>query len=126
MREPCVLPDKDAQQCRLFRYLHRGTSQRLIAAAAICPSHTATRHSTTEATMFADARSQSPSRARFSVCRLNDENVVKPPQIPISTNCRAVVPTSKRPSGSVNVKKKPMIQEPTTLTTSVPHGKISP
>ena len=30
--------------------------------------------------MFADARSQSPSRARFSVCRLNDENVVKPPQ----------------------------------------------
>ena len=41
--------------------------------------------------MFADARSQSPSRARFSVCRLNDENVVKPPQIPAITNCRAGV-----------------------------------
>src|SRR5690349_6568821 len=99
---PIVLADKDAQQCCLFRYLHRDTSryagsQRFKAAAALWPSHTAARQSTTDATIFAEARSQSPSRARFSVCRLNDENVVKPPQIPIITNCRAGVPTSKRP-----------------------------
>src|SRR4051812_42936451 len=121
-----VLPHKDAQQHRLFWHLHRDTSQRFRGMGAIGQSHTAIRHRKTEATIFADARSQSPSRARFSVCRLNDENVVKPPQTPIITNCRAGVPTSKRPSGSVNVKKKPMIHEPTTLTTSVPHGKISP
>src|ERR1017187_7461028 len=34
--------------------------------------------------------------------------------------------TSQRPSVPVNDAKKPMANEPVTLMTSVPHGKVSP
>ena len=42
------------------------------------------------------------------------------------TNCRTVGPTSSRPSGPVRVAKKPMMNEPVTLTNSVPQGNSSP
>src|SRR5712691_6074549 len=42
------------------------------------------------------------------------------------TNCRAVVLTYTLPSGPVRVEKKPIMNEPTTLTMNVPHGKVSP
>ena len=75
---------------------------------------------------MAHARNQSPSRANISVWRLNAENVVKPPQTPIITNCRAGVLTGKRPSGPVSVKKNPITREPETFTARVPHGKVPP
>ena len=43
--------------------------------------------------ILAPARNHSPSFIRLRVCRLNDENVVKPPQKPAMTNCRATEPT---------------------------------
>jgi hypothetical protein len=39
--------------------------------------------------MFAKAAPGFPSRARSRVCRLKDEKVVKPPQMPIITKARA-------------------------------------
>src|SRR5262245_66540117 len=64
--------------------------------AAIWPSQTASRHSTTEPAILNEACTHSPSLTRLSVCRLNEENVVYPPQRPTITNCRAVVPTKMR------------------------------
>jgi len=42
------------------------------------------------------------------------------------TNWRASVPTNTRPSGPVSVAKKPMTNEPVTLTIIVPIGNVSP
>jgi hypothetical protein len=39
------------------------------------------------------------------------------------TNCRAVEPTSRRPSGPVTTANRPITNEPETLTSSVPHGE---
>ena len=49
-----------------------------------------------ESSILVPAWSHSPSFIRFSVCRLNDEKVVYPSQIPTITNWRAVVPTNMR------------------------------
>ncbi len=40
------------------------------------------------------------------------------------TNWRASAPTKMRPSGAVRVAKKPITNEPGTLTISVPIGKV--
>jgi hypothetical protein len=48
----------------------------LIVTARTCPSQTKSRQSTTDKTIFIPTLSHSPSRARESVCRLKDENVV--------------------------------------------------
>jgi len=78
----------------------------------LCPAHTLIRHRTIESPILVPARSHSPSFIRFSVCRLNDEKVAYPPQIPTITNWRAVVPTNMRPSGPVSVRKKPVTNDP--------------
>src|SRR5512144_1731780 len=46
--------------------------------------------------------------------------------MPTMTNCRAVEPTSSRPSGPETTANRPIRNEPETLTSSVPHGKVSP
>jgi hypothetical protein len=76
--------------------------------------------------MLAAARIHSPFCASVSVCRLNEENVVKPPSRPSITNWRAVVPTSSRPSGPDRVANRPISREPTTFTATVPQGNVSP
>jgi hypothetical protein len=55
----------------------------------LCPAHSATRHRTIESPILVPAWSHSPSFIRFSVCRLNDEKMVYPPQIRTIANCRA-------------------------------------
>ena len=46
------------------------------------------------------------------VCRLNEENVVYPPQIPAMSASRAVEPMKILPSGAVSVAMSPMMNEP--------------
>ncbi len=48
----------------------------LSVAASMWPSHTAMKQSTSDRPALAPARSHSPSRARLSVCKLNEEKVV--------------------------------------------------
>jgi len=98
----------------------------LIAEARRLPSQTPSRHSTSERTELAPALNHSPSSARFRVCKLKEENVVYPPQIPSMKNCRNVAGASHRPSGPVAVANSPMTNEPETLMQSVPQGKVSP
>ena len=73
--------------------------------------------------MLASARQGMPARARSNVCRLNDENVVKPPQRPTSSARRQPSVSGACPLGSVNVPRKVMANEPDTFTASVPRGK---
>src|SRR2546429_2177276 len=96
----------------------------LIAAAIKCPAHTPARHSATDSTELAAALNHSPSWASVSVCKLKEEKVVYPPQIPSMKNCRKVGAASQRPSGPVTVANSPMTNEPLTLTKSVPQGKV--
>lgn len=90
------------------------------------PSHTATKEDTRESTAFTPAYAHSPSVASVSVWRLNEEKVVYPPQIPVMKNCRVLTRANTRPSGPGNVAKKPMMNDPETLTTNVPPGKHRP
>jgi hypothetical protein len=60
----------------------------------------------------------------LSVWRLNEEKVVKPPRDPGRDELGVVVPANMRPSGSVSVAKKPMMNEPSTFTNSVPREKF--
>lgn len=91
-----------------------------------CPSQTPTRHSTSDSTELAPALNHWPSSARLSVCKLKEENVVYPPQIPSIKNCRNEAGASHRPSGPVAVANSPMTNEPVTFTERVPHGNVSP
>lgn len=59
-----------------------------MRSAETCPSVTASRHRVTDRSTLPIAPSQEPSRARASVCRLNDEKVVNPPQMPTITKVR--------------------------------------
>ena len=76
--------------------------------------------------MFALACDRLPAWMSFSVCRLNEENVVYPPQIPAMKNARPPGGTSQRPSGLVSVAKNPMANEPATLEMNVPPGHVPP
>src|SRR5579871_2374888 len=88
-----VLAEEDAEQDGVARDVHHQTHFiALMLAASTWPAQTATRHATTEPTTLPPARSHSPSFIRLSVCRLNDEKVVYPPQKPTMTNCRVMVP----------------------------------
>src|SRR6266581_2264664 len=98
----------------------------LRPTARAWPAQTETKHSTIDAPMLPPARNHSPSFNKLSVCRLNEEKVVNPPQIPTITNWRVVEPTKTRPSGPVSAAKNPMMKEPTTFTMSVPHGNVAP
>ena len=51
---------------------------------------------------------------------------MKPPQKPAMIASRVVEAMNRRPSGAVRVATKPMRNEPSTLTSIVPHGKVSP
>src|SRR5579884_2355224 len=84
-----VLAEEDAKQDGVARHLHGQTHFiALRLAAATWPIQTASIQPTTEIPILPPARAQSPSIIKFSVCRLNDENVVYPPHNPIMTNCR--------------------------------------
>jgi AcrR family transcriptional regulator len=48
-------------------------------------------------------RARRPASTSSSVSRLKIEKVVKPPQKPVSTNCRVAGDASSRPPGSVSV-----------------------
>ena len=72
------------------------------------------------------AANQLPSRARLNVCRLNDEKVVKPPQMPTMTKMRRFWLAGMAPSGMVRAPKKPMTKLPRMLMAMVPQGKLSP
>src|SRR5579872_6754608 len=126
MLPPVVFTDKNPQQDGFAWNLHRGAYPSLKLVANACPSHTPNRHNSTEAPTFDAALSHCPSRARFSVSRLNVENVVKPPQTPGITNWRRPGAANTRPSGPVMVAKKPINEQPITFTARVPHGKVSP
>src|SRR5665213_1506838 len=89
--ELVVFSKEDAKQNGAVRDLHGHIHFILLRLAATrYPAHTAIRQHTTDAPIFAPARTISPSCIKLSVCRLNDENVVKPPQKPVITNCRVV------------------------------------
>ena len=57
-----------------------------------------------------------------SVSRLNVENVVYPPQMPVITRSRTCGATNRRPSGPLSVLKNPIKAEPVTLMNRVPQG----
>ena len=67
-----------------------------------------------------------PARSRSSVCKLNDEKVVNPPQKPTITNSRQGSGQGYRPCARVSVPKNPITNDPSTLTISVPQGKCFP
>ena len=46
--------------------------------------------------------------------------------MPVMKNCRVLPLAKTRPSGPVSVAKKPMMNEPVTLTTNVPQGNVAP
>src|ERR1700746_3319398 len=76
--------------------------------------------------MFAIAASHRLSISRFQVCRLNDENVLKPPHTPTEINCCSAVAVSVAPKRNSSPETSPSNAEATTLTTKVPKGKVSP
>src|ERR1051325_5979014 len=116
---------KHPQQFSVFRNFH-SYGRPLINCARMCPSQTAIRQSSTEPATLAPACNHSRSCKSLSVCRLNEEKVVYPPQMPIMKNCLPVGPIKRRPPGSVNVAKKPITSEPLTFTNKVPQGNVSP
>ena len=61
-----------------------------------CPSQTPTRQRTSESTELAPALNHWPFSARFRVCKLKEEKVVYPPQIPNMKNCRNVAGAIQR------------------------------
>ena len=65
-----------------------------------------------------------PFRSRSTVCKLNEENVVNPPQKPIMTNNRVFSERGYRPCARVSVPKKPMINDPAMLMAMVPQGRF--
>src|SRR3954454_11466501 len=72
-----ALAAEDPQQLCIAGQLHgHAPESRLSQAASMYPKATASRHKTSESTMFSPARSQAPACAKASVCRLNDEKVV--------------------------------------------------
>src|ERR671930_11055 len=72
-----VFADEDAKQNGVARNLHDHTHRMVLRpTAAIWPSQTASRHSTTEPPILKDACNHSPSFMRLSVWMLNEENVV--------------------------------------------------
>src|SRR5689334_25270523 len=69
-----VLADEDAEQRLLARDLHdQAPFIALRLAAAMWPSHTATKQRTTEPAMLPPAETHCPSCTRFRVWMLNDE-----------------------------------------------------
>ena len=76
--------------------------------------------------MFAIAASHRLSISKFQVCRLNDENVLKPPHTPTEINCCNAAVVSVAPRRSISPDTSPSKADATTLTTNVPKGKVSP
>ena len=52
--------------------------------------------------------------------------MVKPPQMPTITNCRASGATIMRPSGPLSTANIPITNDPMMFTARVPQGKVSP
>src|ERR1700751_5116100 len=76
--------------------------------------------------MFAIAASHRLSISRFQVCRLNDENVLKPPHTPTEINCCHAAGVSLAPRRNISPDTNPSKADATTFTTNVPSGKVSP
>ncbi len=94
--------------------------------ASASPPAVASRHATTERTTFPVAHSHWLSCSNVMVCKLKEENVVKPPKIPIMKNDLTTGDTMNNPSGLVIPEIKPIRKHPMTLTAIVPHGNDSP
>ena len=79
-----------------------------------------------ETMIFAIAAIHRLSISRFQVCRLKDENVLKPPHTPTERNCCNAAAVSVAPRRSTSPDTSPSKADATTLTTNVPKGKVSP
>ena len=90
------------------------------------PGGTASKQRTTERATLAKAPSHSSPRASSSVCKLNEENVVNPPQKPTITKVRRPGLAGSGPSNMVSVPKKEMMKLPATLIRMVPQGNALP
>jgi hypothetical protein len=66
-----------------------------------------------------------PERIKSKFCRLKDEKVVNPPQIPTITNIRMFSGTANLPPVTVSVPKKPITKDPSTLMRTVLAGKCT-
>jgi hypothetical protein len=91
-------------------------------SASRWPAHTAIKQTTTETPTLPNARPHAPVRISSYVCRLNDENVVNPPQSPTITKMRSSCGSAYLVPASVSVPKYPMTKHPRMFTTTVPHG----
>jgi hypothetical protein len=65
-------------------------------------------------------------RIRLNVCKLNEENVVSPPQMPTAKNSLTHWPQANPPNRTTYPATSPVTNEPARFTTSVPYGKVSP
>jgi hypothetical protein len=67
-----------------------------------------------------------PSTIKLYVCRPKDENVVNPPQTPTISSCCSAVLSLPLATCRRRPENAPISKEPTTFTTSVPNGNVSP
>jgi hypothetical protein len=90
------------------------------------PTATHPRQSPVENTILDNADNHLPSTIKLYVCRLNDENVVNPPQIPTTSNCCSAVAIPLFETCARRPARMPIIVEPAIFTTRVPNGNVSP
>ena len=90
----------------------------------MCPKASEKMQTPTDSVMLAAALNQSPVLTMANVSRVNDENVVKPPQIPTMRKRRRFSEIPSRPPEMAKVPTKPIMKQPITLTAIVPQGKV--
>jgi hypothetical protein len=94
---------------------------------AICqPRATDPKESPVENTILDKANNHRRSTIRIKVCRLNDEKVVKPPQIPMTSNCCKALARLLFATCIRKPEKTPARIEPEIFTANVPKGNVSP
>jgi hypothetical protein len=90
------------------------------------PSAVPAKQTMVETTIFRIATNHLRSTNKFHVCRLKDENVLKPPQIPTAANCWSAVASCRSARCAMKPEITPSRIEAVILTTNVPKGKVSP
>ena len=79
-----------------------------------------------ETNIFRIAANHLCSANKFHVCRLKDEKVLRPPQIPTARNCWSAVANCRSARWAMKPEITPSRIEAVILTTNVPKGKVSP
>src|ERR1700683_1419297 len=90
------------------------------------PSAVPAKQSMVETNIFSIAATHLRSANKFHVCRLKDENVLNPPQIPTARNSWSAVASCRCARGATKPEMAPSRIEAVILTTNVPKGKVSP